>query len=222
MSNVKPKMKARYWVGVCYPENMVDGWQDDIGDILEYPYAYCIHDKDHLAEFKPGKTARKDVQERDRKVHVHIIVAFPNTTTYNNALNLFQKLSKDGCSCINTVQAVENIRNKYEYLIHNTENCKKQKKYLYDVKERITGNNFDIGAYEQISLADKTRMKLELSDFVINEFITNYTDLYSAVRSNFDDEYLEIFTTYSGHFERLCKGNYYKIVAMQESQNNDK
>lgn len=211
MGEIKSKTKARYWVGVCYPENMVEAWQEEIGDILEYPYAYCIHDKDHLAEYKPGKGASKEVQERDRKVHVHIIVAFPNTTTYNNALNLFKKLSKENCSCINTVQAVENIRNKYEYLIHNTETCKKQKKYLYKIKERITGNNFDIGSYEQISIADKAKMKIEISDYILENCITNYADLYAHIRSNFSDEYMEIFTTFSGHFERLCKGVYHNL-----------
>ena len=38
--------KARYWVAICYPENMKEDWQECIGDLIEYPYCYCIHDKD--------------------------------------------------------------------------------------------------------------------------------------------------------------------------------
>ena len=86
--------KARYWCGVLYPENMVDEWQDKIGDLLQLPYAYCIHDKD------------KDKQGNLRKTHVHLILVFPNTTTYNHALNVYQSLSKEGIVACNTVQAL--------------------------------------------------------------------------------------------------------------------
>ncbi|MBR5544618.1 MAG: hypothetical protein IKU66_04015, partial [Clostridia bacterium] len=68
--------KARFWVGVLYPENMVEDWETKIGDIVQLPYAYCIHDKD----------LEKDGD--DRKVHTHIILAFPNTTTQKHAFNV--------------------------------------------------------------------------------------------------------------------------------------
>ena len=48
--------KNRYWSGIAYPENMIDTWQDDIGDIVQLPYAYCIHDKDLLLD---GDETRK-------------------------------------------------------------------------------------------------------------------------------------------------------------------
>ena len=37
----------------------------------------------------------------------------------------------------------------YNYLIHDTDSCRKQGKYLYKVEDRICGNGFDIGLYEQ-------------------------------------------------------------------------
>ena len=58
--------KSRYWQAVCWLENMVDGWQDSIGDLLQLPYAYCIHDMD------------TDSMSEHRKNHVHIIIVFPN------------------------------------------------------------------------------------------------------------------------------------------------
>lgn len=207
--NYNGKTKARYWTGVCYPENMVEGWEVEIGDILQYPYSYCIHNKCHLAEYKPSRSTKKAEKERHRKIHVHIIVAYPNTTTYANALNLFKKLSKDGCSCINTVEPVENIRHMYDYLIHDTKTAKSQKKYQYSPEERICGNNFDIGAYEQLSIADKVKMKIELSDYVIQNCFTNYATLWMDVSSNFSEQYLEIIMSNSSHFERLCKGNFF-------------
>lgn len=197
--------KARYWVGVGYPENMVQNWQDEIGDIIQLPFAYCIHDKD------------LDKAKDSRKIHVHIIIVFPNTTTYKFALSVFKKL---GVNAFNTCEPVINIRSKYEYLIHDTETCKKQGKYLYDKKERIVGNNFDIGSYEQISLSQKKAMRTELSRCIIDNDICNYTDFYQYVISNFNDEYEDIVATYSGHFERLTKGNYLKSLVPKDKFNN--
>lgn len=211
----KNASNARYWTAVLYPENMVDDWETLIGDIVQIPYAYCIHDKDHLGEWQPGKTTPAHEKEEHRKVHVHIILAFPNTTTKKHAHETFMLLAAEGkqpISCGGRVEAVVNIRNKYEYLIHNTETArKKQKKYQYDPSERITGNNFDIGAYEQISLADKDKMAKELCNIIRDKGFSNFMDFYDYVDTNLGFEYFEIIKSYSGLFERLTKGNYQKI-----------
>ena len=205
------KLKARYWSSILYPENMIDDWQEVIGDVLQLPYAYCIHDKDFLAEYQ-GKKG----EEYQRKVHVHLIIAFNNTTTDSSALDLVNCLSKHNCKCASTIQMVKQVRNAYEYLIHNTETSIKQKKYAYSPSERICGNNFDIGQYEQLALADKKRMRKELSMDIISYQFVNYLDFYSHVVSNYDDEYEDIVTTYSGHFERLTKGNYQKMYLISK------
>ena len=64
-------------------------------------------------------------------------------------------LSAEGKKAINKCEAVVGIRNVYDYLIHDTEDCRKKGKEQYDPSERITGNNFDIGAYEQLGTAEK-------------------------------------------------------------------
>lgn len=193
---------AKYWVGVLYPENMVDNWQDEIGDILEVPFAYCIHDKD------------MDDVEDERKAHVHLILAFPNTTTYKNAFSVFSKLNAEGRISVNFIEKIINIRQKYEYLIHNTDTCRKKGKHLYDAKERIIGNNFDIGSFEQISIAEKNQMLKELCDVIVNNKYTNFIDFYMYVVSNYDTNYFEILKGYSGFLERLTKGNYQKLQVM--------
>lgn len=142
--------KARFWTGVLYPENMREDWKEVIGDTLQYPYAYCQHFQD------------KDSKSEHRKDHVHLIVAFPNTTTYKHALNVMDLLSAEGKKAINKCEAVVGIRNVYDYLIHDTEDCRKKGKEQYDPSERITGNNFDIGAYEQLGTAEKNEMFLEM------------------------------------------------------------
>lgn len=197
------KTKARYWTAVLYPENMRSDWEDTVGDIVGLPGSYSIHDKDMLATYQVK-------EDYERKVHVHMMLAFPNTTTYKRALQVFDSLSAPGKQAVNTCQAINSVRNMYEYLIHNTETCKKQGKYLYDASERKCFNNFDIGAYEQLSLDDKNRMTKELCDFIKDNGISNFLDFYDMAMQAYDFTYFEIIKTYSGFFERLCKGNFHK------------
>ena len=187
--------KSKYWVGVCYPENMSSTWQSDISDTVQVPFAYCIHDKDLL----------KDGDE-SRKVHVHIVLVFPNTTTQRHALSVFNLLSASGRVCCPMCQPIINIRSKYDYLIHDTEECRKKEKYLYSPSERITGNNFDIGSYEQLSIEEKNDMAMELCNVIVQNNFTNFADFYMFVISNFDRQYFEIIKSYSGLYDRLIKG----------------
>lgn len=192
--------KNRYWVGVLYPENMRPDWQDEIGDLVQLPYSYCIHNAD------------QDSQSQHRKDHVHLILVFSNTTTYKHALEVYQKLSADGKRACNTVEPVVNIRHMYEYLIHNTENCRKKGKELYPAEARISGNNFDIGAFEQIGVAEKRAMCRELCQALMEHGFTNFADFYMFVMTEFDDSYFELLQTYSGLFERLTKGNFQMLT----------
>ena len=190
--------KARYWVGVGYPENMREDWREVIGEVTQLPYVYCVHDKD------------VDGDDEDRKVHVHVMIAFPNTTTYKSALSVLQALSAPGRKAFNTVQRVNNVRFMYNYMIHDTEDSRKKHKHQYAPSERITGNNFDIGSYEQVGVEEKKGMRKELAEVIYREGFKNYLDFYTYVCQNYDPEYEDVVVAYSGHFERLTKGNFQK------------
>lgn len=187
--------KARYWTGVLYPENMIEGWEDRAADILQHPFAYCVHDADH------------NVDGEDRKTHVHFILAFPNTTTYSNALSVFRLL---GDKAINKCERIIGIRHVWDYLIHDTESCRKAGKHLYDPSCRITGNNFDIGSYEQLSSKDKEVMLQELCEFIVGNSITNMADLFVCVMDQFGGEYFTVFHTYNALLDRMTRGAYLK------------
>ena len=95
--------KARYWSAIMYPENMIDTWQQDIAQLLEFPFAYCIHDKDLNGE---------------RKTHVHIILALPNTTTFKAVVSLFVRLQKDGCCAFPSQQHLTAQKVQYQSYYH--------------------------------------------------------------------------------------------------------
>lgn len=203
--------KAKYWWAVLYPENMISSWQDDIADILQLPFAYCIHDKDLLSD-----------GDEDRKVHVHLFIAFPNTTTYKHALSVFDLLSAEGKSALNTCKAVISCRRAFDYLIHDTDECRKKGKHQYQKEERITGNNFDIGAYEQLGLEEKQAIRRELSFVVIEKQIANYATFYSFVVSNYDSEYENVVVSYQGHFDKLCKGVYRQLKKYHQAEERER
>lgn len=210
-------VKSKYWWAICYPENMKEGWQNDIDDLLQLPYAYCIHDKD------------LDNDGDSRKDHVHVMIAFPNTTTMKHAKSVFKEMEITGRQMLlnDTINRVINVRRAYNYLIHDTDECRKKGKYQYPASDRIIGNNFDIGAYEQVGLEEKMQMRRELSLFLIEKQFADYTTFYQYVINNYDSEYESIVVTYQGHFDKLCKGCYHrkekaKKWAEKESEEKDK
>lgn len=200
-----PKGKGKYWCCVMYPDTMVPDWQNSINELLELPNVYCIHN------------ACVDKNGNPRIVHVHVIIAFPNTTTGKYALSVFQRLSiKELKYC----EPVINIRHKYDYLIHATEDAKKKKKHLYDASERICGNGFDIGNYEQISLVDKRNMRKELSRLINKMNFRSFKDMDNYVIENLSDEYYDEFVSHQGYYANLVRG-YYNSIRSELSGESD-
>ena len=198
VSDFNPKSKHTYWWAVLYPENMISDWKDRIDDLLQLPFAYCIHDID------------RDNKSDHRKDHVHLIVAWSNPTTYNHAFSVFNRLSEPGKKALNKIECVNNIRHAYDYLIHDTDSCRKLGKELYPVECRVCGNTFDIGAYEQVSSADKERMAFELAKLIKDECFTNFADFNDYVINNFDFKYFQVMRINSGYYERIIKGNFHR------------
>ena len=189
--------KAKYWTVVVYNENLKEDWTDEL-EKIGLPMSYCVHNK-------------TKVNGEDRKTHTHIIVAFPNTTTYNHAFKMFERLNADGKSAFNKLEEVYSIQNAYNYLIHDTDDCRRKEKEPYDASERKDINNFDIGAYIQLSTEEQEEIIDSLADIIIAEGFTNFIDFYDYVSKMDNKEYKRLVRKNSGFFERLTKGNYQKF-----------
>ena len=194
---------AKYWGAVLYPENLREDWEEELIRI-GLPFAYCEHNK-------------TKVNGEDRKRHIHILTAFNNTTTYKNVLRMFKRLDKPNNgkkTACNKVEGIFSMENAYNYLIHDTNDCRAKGKELYDKSERKTVNNFDIGAYIQLSVDEQEQMIDELADVVILNHFTNFIDFYAFVCREYENkEYKRLVRKNSGFFERLTKGNYQKAEA---------
>lgn len=188
--------KVKLWEGILYPENMRDDWQEEIDDILQVPFAYAIHDIDH------------DTKSKQRKTHVHCIVVWGGNTTQKAIVNVLNRLSAPGKKCCSTAEPINNIRHAYDYLIHDTDSCRKKGKEPYPPEARIEGNNFDIGQLEQFSTKDKQDMLFELVGFIMTEKFETINDFTVAAMRDFPEVYREIIVGYNSILERYCRGNY--------------
>lgn len=203
--------KNRQWWGVLYNENMRPDWKEAISEIVQLPFAYCVHDKG--LELEDGA---------ERKVHTHLILVWNSPTTQKHAAEVFNQLSAEGKRCFSAIKPVYGARNVYDYLIHDTEDAKKKGKYQFSPSERITGNNYDIGNYEQVSKEEKDEAFDNMTDMILGGQISNFADFIYSVKEGFQDEwnlYRDVLRTYSAYFEKLIKGNYHRMFDGKLAEN---
>lgn len=188
-------MKAKYWTFLVYLDSAPKNWRELLNDTNVSLAISPIHDQD-LNENGELK-----------KAHYHIIIAFNNTTTYNNALEI-AKL----CNA-NIIKKVYSMSAIYEYLTHSNE----KDKHHYDVNNIILMNNFNLNEYDET-----TRKSEELNDFksliniIINNNITKLSQLFELISNSNNDNLFKILKSNAYLINCLIKENLYK-----ESDKND-
>lgn len=202
-------VKSRYWAMIAYPENMLPEWPSLIADVVQVPYVYCVHDQDHLS----GRLSENG--EDKRKIHVHIGLVFPGPTTFESAKRVVDLLALPGKTCCPVGEPIINWAYYYKYLIHDTPGALAIGKHLYQKKERIEGNNFDIDLYYVVSESEKKRIRRELANVISAMGFSNYFDFYmyvNSLASTVDDGELlmDVAESYHQFFANLCKGIYLK------------
>ena len=201
---------------ICYPENMLPDWDIKAPNLLECPFAYCIHPLD------------KDSTSKYRKDHVHFQIHSEKQLTNNMVRRLFSRLALPGHLCtapINEESFIINVRGAYEYLIHNTEGCILEGKQKYPVDNRILRNGFDIGLYEQISEKQTIDIIYNIKCFILENCITNYRIFEIRIKSDpFFDE-IDFYTLQKilksnfSYFSTLIKGNYLNVCDKSKGEN---
>lgn len=209
----QPRITAKYWEAILYTDNMLPQWKEIIDDIIQVPFAYCVHDKDpHIV---------KDSGDVIKKIHVHLFIAYNNVTTLNQILKLCNKLSLPGKKCCSVAEEVVSPLHAYDYLIHATKKAQEQGKYLYPENERILGNNFDIHFIANEDEHEKCIKVQQLTELIIQNKITNYVDFVNAVFNSYDDSYFHLQEIKCNYFEKLIKGNYNKYLAKDMQKYNE-
>lgn len=172
------KEKSRYFTFLLYPDG--EGFPDDWRNRLEkigVPIAISpLHDKD------------KAKNRVFKKPHYHGIYIANNPVTADSVrLKLKAVLSSEfeECKAVAMVQVIhESVENVYLYLTHESKDAKAKGKHVYDKKDIIHINNFDIERYITIDVETKNQTLKALLQIIRAYSIPNILDLHDFVEEN--------------------------------------
>lgn len=197
-STKQDKLSGKYYSIVIYPteewlhENCPDcdydgssGWgtaPDDWIDRLVHTglqfAVSALHDKD----INPDGTKKKP--------HWHVIIAYPNTTTYRT-IRVLVKYLQLNCPMPELLGSVVGM---YRYFTHRDN----PEKYQYTEKPKHY-NGFQL----PIEGAELLEMKREIRKLIYTENCVEYGELVS-VCATMGDNYFDVVTNHTYFFDKLC------------------
>lgn len=183
------KTKKRYWTFVLYPESAPSDWKEILQKTgLEIAIS-PLHDKD------------KDPTGEAKKPHYHLVLCYEGPTTGSAVKRLVDDLNQP------IPLPVDSVRGLYRYFTHKDN----PDKFQYDEKDITTLNGFDISSYADLSSADKTKIKLELTKFIREKELCEYSDFMDAVMDLEKPDYFLIASTNTVYFNAYLTSKRNKI-----------
>ena len=123
-----------------------------------------------------------------KKAHHHGIYVANNPVTSESVRNKIRAIlssEKEECKAIAKVQIIrEAVENVYLYLTHESKDAKAKGKYIYDKKDILHINNFDIERYIVIDTETKNQVLKTLLEIIRAYGIPNILDLHDFVEEN--------------------------------------
>lgn len=155
-------MKKKYWAFVLYLESAPENWKELLQlrgiPICISPY----HDKDKNPDGTP------------KKPHYHIILCFPNTTTYNNVKNITDSLNQP------IPISLDAVKGYFRYLTHKDN----PEKYQYNENEIECLNGFNIDDYVDLTYSQVKTICIYLQQLIIDNNILEYCTLLDYLLKN--------------------------------------
>lgn len=178
------KVKKRYWTFVLYPESAPEDWRDILQRTGLEIAVSPLHDKD----INPGT-------EEVKKPHYHLILCYEGPTTGNAVKKLTDELNQP------IPLPIDSVRGLYRYFTHKDN----PEKFQYDEKDISSINGFDIADYSDLSSSEVSRIKLELTKFIKESDLTEYSDFMDKVIELDKQDYFLIASTNTIYFNNyLC------------------
>lgn len=155
MSEKKASQRTRNYATVIYLDSAPEKWMEIIESWKVPVFVSPYHDRDIIPDGTP------------KKPHYHIMVMFDNVKTKEQANELFESVNGVGCEVVNS------LRGMARYLCH-LDNPDKAQYRIEDVKQ------FGGADYLLVigTAADKAKMIREMRDFVNENDIDYYCDLF--------------------------------------------
>jgi len=116
------KERSRWWSGTCYHKEQLDMIIENT-DVRQY--AYILHDKDKQDPFNPESELKKP--------HYHFLVNLIQAQRGS----WFRAFASDDMGIV-FAKFCRSPEGAYNYLIHDTADCRRKGKHLYDPSERVS------------------------------------------------------------------------------------
>ncbi|EJT6503098.1 replication protein [Clostridium perfringens] len=215
-SNTKVKIKARYFTFILYPDDMPSDWLDKLSELGVSMAVSPLHDVDE----KKLKSLTEEEKEKIKnglkvyvKPHYHVIYVARNPVTLESVrLKIKRKL---GNNCVNYMEIVDCIENCFKYLTHESKSAIDQGKHIYDSKDIIYLNGFDIDRYVTLDESQKRELKRELLKLVDEFCLVSFKELMAFLRLRGKEfgidklnDVIDIVSSYPGIFRLAFDSNY--------------
>lgn len=117
------------------------------------------------------------------KPHYHVIYVAKNNVTADSVRKKFQNiLGRDALAEVKIIAT--SVRNMYDYLTHESVDAIAKKKHVYDKKDILCLNNFDIDRYDELDSADKKELFYNILDLVLDYGFRNIIELERFIFEN--------------------------------------
>ena len=163
------------FITTYYPLKLVKWLLDGASEYIEH-YCLAVHDKDTTENGEPKKT------------HIHILIKLVNNQSIARL-----------CSMLHTVEvrkiSTKNVKHEYDYLIHDSERCRKENKYQYPPESRIS-DDFEYWKQRCIDEDENDKAVSMFDDFskgtkprdMIKKYGFSYLTYYKSLSQIYGDD----------------------------------
>ena len=175
------KTKARNFAFIIYPESIPSNWVSCLEDLGVAMAVSPLHDldqkEDDLSEtelelIKSGVKVYK-------KPHYHVLYIARNPVTVESVRNKIKR--KLGNNSVSHIEIIDFLKGSYEYLTHES---KKKNKHVYDKKDLLHINGFDIDRYVTLDESEKRELKNLLLEIIRKKHLVNVIHLLDFIELN--------------------------------------
>lgn len=187
-------VKKRNWAFVLYPESAPADWREQLQK-TGLPCAISpLHDRDVNAT---GDS---------KKPHFHVMVFYQGPTSYNVVKRLTDGLNQP------IPQVVEQVRGYYRYLTHMDNPEKAQ----YSAAEIQTLNGFDLGDYVEMTRSEVTKVKRQLTEYIMENDLKEYADLIEMTMCDgIPPEWFDVASSQTMFFTGFLKSRCFRFDRRQ-------
>lgn len=194
MATVKANVKSHNWTFLVYPESAPKDWEDILAGCT---YCYCLHDKD----------INKDTGEL-KKAHIHVLITFEGTTTYNVVKQLTDRLNGP------EPQPARSLRGMIRYLIH----ADNKNKYQYNRDEIVSvgmdreiEQAFTIKKTDDDKKSDRMMMYKKVMDIINGNKLTDWDQLDAVLYELNDPDLFDYVANHAYLIAQHLTSNWRKL-----------